>query len=1690
MAAGSEDVAIIGVGVETSGIEKGRKSLDDLAAAGGKVESAMSKVEKSTESAAKGSKALGDSTSKAVSGLNDEGVAANRLSSEMEKLRSSLESASKSQESINRNSKSAAQSFDFLGSAIRGIAIGSAVRQFIEFADAASNVRARLALVTSSAGELVTVQTELFKIAQNSRVGFNDLATTYSQIARSSKDLGVSQKDLLAATQTISQALTISGASASSANAALIQLSQGLGSGTLRGDELNSVLEQTPRLAQAIAQGLGLTTSELRKFAAEGKLTSEEVLRGLQNSAAGVAAEFSKIPPTVEQAGVTLKNSLGQAIGQFDAATGGSQALAKGIIAVADGISKIGDSIKSNEGAFKVLQAFIEKPLTGGAAIEIATQAFNKLKDNPRVIANEIETATSRILAAESSLESARASGRNTASEDIRKLQDRVKALKDYRAELQTNLANRGINPADSTDDAKLARQAAEASKRDRDAKKSAAELFEIRQKLYGQDKDYIPTLQTLKKEFDAGNLSEREYIDLASALATANYKKTASVKSLNDAFSSISDFVAAANASALTYIDTGVKQSEADKFRASAVQRVDEALRKRNITQAEALILDNQTQRAYENLNLQEERAIELARKRVDLANLRGRVDDNLASADKLANQIKQLKEENEAIGLTAAALQQLEIQRINNALAIAEESLQTAIKNGKSGEELESITLQVEELRELVKLKKQNYSLKVSDNFRKSREDEVNAWDKASDQIGQSITDALFRGFESGKGFVENLIDVTKNAFGSLVLRPTVNATVQSLASTAGQAFGIPGFGSSKNVLSGANPLTNFGGFSSDLASKAGEFLINNTTSQALGDFGASLISNSKAIGDFSSAIGDGIGYINSAVALSEGKVGQALGSAVGTYFGGPIGSAIGNEIGKFLDGLFDGSGYVSGTGSANVAIGSAGEVTSRNVFTRDFEIQTSAADAVVNGITKAFLTVGSTLGIKDFQSAFAFGSNNSDGGKFSVNAAVGGKTYATTDVKLTEEALKTEASRALLLALQGSKLPKFLEGVFDDLTVSTATTEQINAAISYAQSLAAIDTQFKALPFAELQDLSASALRGLINFSGGLDKLGTSLSSYYDNFFSAEERKVQTLKNINSRLTAAGLEIDVSGLTREAFRGIVEGQDLTTESGQKAYAALIEVSSAFAGLNPIIKETTKAVDDVADAQKKWADEVAALNKIAEDRNKAELEKRIELQERLDIATGKYTERQAAMQRELAESTDFATQSLIRQVYAQEDIAAKRADLEDIREQVTRNYLTAQERVVQAQKNLASVLQTTVKGFEDFLGTLDGAQKPTVRLAGARQSFDDLSARARAGDTAAVGQLTASAKTFLDLSKGYSASIQDYRRDEIKVRKVLQEGITAGQAQLMKLPEEMRDATDPLKAAYADLEKATSDESAARLLAIATQASLVDTEKTLGEKYLETISGLPEEDELAEFYNNTFAAADAAAVIAKASASAAQAILLNLQASAAAASAAAAAAAAPMPSGPMPKTGYTPGIGGGTFAGSAGSNVTLTSDGLLRKDSAEGTSLFWARDIAAQLNEYSDVNGSIAATARAVELGATDSILDELRKYSVGIPKFEKGINHVPYTMLAELHPGERVFPAADNSEIMKSLRSPEAANRVLAEEVKQLKLAIEKLTEKNTSENGAVVTNTLKTLKVLSKWDETGLPRERAV
>jgi tape measure domain-containing protein len=171
------------------------------------------------------------------------------------------------------------------------------VQEIVQIADAWNMMGARLKLATAGQNEFVTAQKALFEIAQRIGVPIAEVSTLYGKLQQAVRMLGGEQKDALTITESISQALRLSGASATEAQSSLLQFGQALASGVLRGEEFNSVVESSPRLAQALADGLNVPIGRLRKLAEEGRLTADVVVNALMCQKDKLAAEYAQLPP-------------------------------------------------------------------------------------------------------------------------------------------------------------------------------------------------------------------------------------------------------------------------------------------------------------------------------------------------------------------------------------------------------------------------------------------------------------------------------------------------------------------------------------------------------------------------------------------------------------------------------------------------------------------------------------------------------------------------------------------------------------------------------------------------------------------------------------------------------------------------------------------------------------------------------------------------------------------------------------------------------------------------------------------------------------------------------------------------------------------------------------------------------------------------------------------------------------------------------------------------------------------------------------------------------------------------------------------------------------------------------------------------------------------------------------------------
>ncbi|MDQ9841865.1 tape measure protein [Acinetobacter baumannii] len=238
-------------------------------------------------------------------------------------------------DSIERKGDFATKSMDGLSVATRQLAGYMAglvtVSAAISKMDTYTGLQNRLKLVTSSQVELNKATEDTFRIAQKTYSAWDSVLQVYQRFSDNAKTLNLTMDDTARLTETVSKAVAISGASAQAADAALVQFGQALASGTLRGEELNSVMEQTPALAKAIAQGMGITVGELRSVAAEGKITSQEIVKALRNVEKDVDALFAKTDITIGQSLTLLNNEITKFVGESGKGSGAAQVLAGNI---------------------------------------------------------------------------------------------------------------------------------------------------------------------------------------------------------------------------------------------------------------------------------------------------------------------------------------------------------------------------------------------------------------------------------------------------------------------------------------------------------------------------------------------------------------------------------------------------------------------------------------------------------------------------------------------------------------------------------------------------------------------------------------------------------------------------------------------------------------------------------------------------------------------------------------------------------------------------------------------------------------------------------------------------------------------------------------------------------------------------------------------------------------------------------------------------------------------------------------------------------------------------------------------------------------------------------------------------------------------------------------------------------------
>ncbi|MGC3984839.1 MAG: tape measure protein [Pseudorhodoferax sp.] len=844
--------------------------------------------------------------------------------------------------------KSAASSVSFMTGAMNQLKAAAAgyvslqtARAFVQTADSVTELNSRLRLATGSAAAAQLAYGSLYEIAQRSRVGFIELGQTYASIARATGELGVSQQRMLTVTESIGNAMTISGGSAQGMQAALVQLSQGMASGTLRGEELNSVLEQAPRLAKAIADGMGVTIGQLRELGSTGQLTSEAVIRALESQSAVLSKEVAGATLTVSQAFTQLSNSSVNAVGEFDKASGASATLAKGLSATASAMDALGRTLKENEKPI----AAVMGALTGAAALASlsavpraiaavggAVSALGVvLSANPVVLAllgvgavvggavaysDRFKKTEEGIRQTIASLEALNKQGPSIYARDaesMRQWDETVAKRKKDIAALQQQLAvlaNAGLDTR--AEDARFAAQ----TERMRAQERAADELTKIKQKLMGVDESYLPTLNKLYAAYQSGAIKIEEYRMLVGKLAEANYKADKGAgAAAKDAVDARLEAIKAGLQAEASLTKTSLEDlaslrrmqqiSERDYIDQTANIDVANLQKRMAALQAEMAIQATQTDSLKEVAALKGQMAAvdqEITERRKqqlrEVTEMTYKLRD--ASLSAAAAQRQQAEDELAAYRRELSAEQNRALQGVNDYVkGIDEANKLLALEVSLLGQGSRIRSVAVQQYQAQLRLKQEIAKLdKLEPELQTRKKAEAEAaylrelagiqqralldeWDRTVQQVEDSLTDALMRGFQSGESFAENFKKTLEAAFQTMILKPIIQATLQQATGGIGSVIG--------SVIGGGN--TSGGNGVLGLANNA-----------------SSLVSLYNNAGSYLSKIGGLFGLGGGAAAATTVQTGAQLGAAFEAYMAaqGTAATAGGTAAGAAASGM----------------------------------------------------------------------------------------------------------------------------------------------------------------------------------------------------------------------------------------------------------------------------------------------------------------------------------------------------------------------------------------------------------------------------------------------------------------------------------------------------------------------------------------------------------------------------------------------------------------------------------------------------------------------------------------------------------------------------------------------------------------------------------------------------------------
>lgn len=277
-------------------------------------------------------------TSRLLAARREVDAALNGLNGSMSRLEASVNRTERSIGSMERTMSS-------LSGVAKGLLAALSVQQVASYADAWTELNNKVANSVRTGETQAEVMQRIFDVSQATQSSLNGTATLYARLERGTRTYNTSAEDLTRLTTIINQGFAVSGATAQEAENAIIQLSQGIASGVLRGEEFNSVSEQGSRLMVALADSMGVSIGQLRAMAAQGQLTTDVVVKGLLSQGDAIGKEFANTTVSIAKGLQVAGNNITKFFGENSTVKSFAAGFRDSVITISENLETLGTAL-------------------------------------------------------------------------------------------------------------------------------------------------------------------------------------------------------------------------------------------------------------------------------------------------------------------------------------------------------------------------------------------------------------------------------------------------------------------------------------------------------------------------------------------------------------------------------------------------------------------------------------------------------------------------------------------------------------------------------------------------------------------------------------------------------------------------------------------------------------------------------------------------------------------------------------------------------------------------------------------------------------------------------------------------------------------------------------------------------------------------------------------------------------------------------------------------------------------------------------------------------------------------------------------------------------------------------------------------------------------------------------------------